>query len=74
MEFLKGFLVFTLLSRFSGGNDILDMAVSELNENKKDQIFDLLNFLLLKEKLKNKDMLILLDKVVRSCLGKVVNK
>ena len=44
------------------------MAISELNEDTKDQIFDLLENLQQIEKLKNKDMLILLDKV------KVINK
>tara|TARA_B100000900_G_C20008615_1_gene484876 strand:- start:249 stop:401 length:153 start_codon:yes stop_codon:yes gene_type:complete len=50
------------------------MAVSELNENTHDQICDLLEFLQQTEKLKNKDMRILLDKIVRSYGGKVVNK
>jgi len=50
------------------------MAVSELNENTQDQICDLLEFLQQTEKLKNKDMRILLDKIVRSYGGKVVNK
>jgi len=50
------------------------MAVSELNENTQDQIFDLLENLQQIEKLKNKDIRILLDKIVRKYGGKVVNK
>ena len=50
------------------------MAVSELNEDTQDQICDLLENLQQVEKLKNKDMLILLDKIVRRFGGKVVNK
>ncbi len=50
------------------------MAVTELNENTQDQIFDLLENLQQIEKLKNKDMRILLDKIVRKYGGKVVNK
>ena len=50
------------------------MAVSELNEDTQDQIFDLLENLLQLEKLKNKDIRILLDKIVRKYGGKVVNK
>ena len=50
------------------------MAVSELNEDRKDQICDLLDNLQQIEKLKNKDIRILLDKVVRKYGGKVVNK
>ena len=50
------------------------MAVSELNEDTQDQIFDLLENLQQIEKLKNKDMRILLDKIVRKYGGKVVNK
>ena len=50
------------------------MAVSELNEDKQDQIFDLLENLQQIEKLKNKDIRILLDKIVRKYGGKVVNK
>ena len=50
------------------------MAVSELNEDTQDQIFDLLESLQQVEKLKNKDMRILLDKIVRKYGGKVVNK
>ena len=50
------------------------MAVSELNEDTQDQISDLLENLQQIEKLKNKDMRILLDKIVRRYGGKVVNK
>ena len=50
------------------------MAVSELNEDTQDQIYDLLENLQQMEKLKNKDIRILLDKVVRKYGGKVVNK
>ncbi len=50
------------------------MAVSELNEDTQDQIFDLLENLQQIEKLKNKDMRILLDKIVRHYGGKIVNK
>ena len=50
------------------------MAVTELNEDTQDQIFDLLENLQQIEKLKNKDMRILLDKIVRKYGGKVVNK
>ncbi|MBO8243822.1 hypothetical protein HA145_04950 [Prochlorococcus marinus XMU1411] len=50
------------------------MAVSELNEDTLDQICDLLENLQQIEKLKNKDIRILLDKVVRKYGGKVVNK
>ena len=50
------------------------MAVSELNEDTQDQIFDLLENLQQIEKLKNKDLRILLDKIVRKYGGKVVNK
>ena len=50
------------------------MAVSELNEDTQDQILDLLENLQQIEKLKNKDIRILLDKVVRKYGGKVVNK
>ena len=41
------------------------MPVSELNEDKQDQISDLLENLHQIEKPKNKDMSILLDKIVR---------
>ena len=41
------------------------MAVSKFNEDTQDQISDLLENLQQKEKLKNKDIRILLDKLVR---------
>ena len=41
------------------------MAVSEFNEDTQDQICDLLESLQQAEKLKNKDIRILLDKVAR---------
>ena len=50
------------------------MAVTVLNEDTVDQICDLLENLQQIEKLKNKDMRILLDKIVRKYGGKVVNK
>ncbi len=50
------------------------MAISELNEDTQDQICDLLENLQKIEKLKNKEMRILLDKIVRPYGGKVVNK
>ena len=50
------------------------MAVTELNEDIQDQISDLLENLQQVEKLKNKDMRILLDKIVRRYGGKVINK
>ena len=50
------------------------MAVSELNEDTQDQILDLLENLQQIEKLKNKDIRILLDKIVRKYGGKVLNK
>ena len=50
------------------------MAVTELNEDKQDQICDLLVNLQQIEKLKNNDMRILLDKIVRQYGVKVVNK
>ncbi len=50
------------------------MSVTELNEDTQDQISDLLENLQQIEKLKNKDMRILLDKIVRRYGGKVVNK
>jgi len=50
------------------------MAVSKLNEDSQDQIFDLLENLQQIEKLENKDIRILLDKIVRKYGGKVVNK
>ena len=46
------------------------MAVSELNEDTQDQICDLLETLQQIEKLKNKDIRILLDKIVRKYGGK----
>ena len=50
------------------------MTVIELNEDTKDQIFNLLENLQQILKIKNKDMRILLDKIVRKYGGKVVNK
>ena len=50
------------------------MAVSELNEDIQYQICDLLENLQQIEKLKNKDIRILLDKIVRKYGGKVINK
>ena len=50
------------------------MPVSELNEDIQDQICDLIENLQQLEKLKNKDIRILLDKIVRKYGGKVVNK
>ena len=50
------------------------MAVSELNEDTQYQICDLIENIQQIEKLKNKDIRILLDKVVRKYGGKVVNK
>ena len=50
------------------------MAVSEFNEDTQDQICDLLEYLQQIDKLKNKDIRILLDKIVRKYGGKVVNK
>ena len=50
------------------------MTVSELNEDTQDQISDLLEILQQVEKLKNKDVRILLDKIARKYGGKVVNK
>ena len=50
------------------------MAVSELNRDIQYQIYNLLKSLQQAEKLKNKDMRILLDKIVRKFGGKVVNK
>ena len=50
------------------------MAVSKLNGDTQDQICDLLETLQEIEKLKNKDIRILLDKIVRKYGGKVVNK
>ncbi len=50
------------------------MAVSELNKDTHDQICDLLENIQQIEKLKNKDIQILLDKIVKKYGGKVVNK
>ena len=50
------------------------MAVSEFNEHTQDQRCDLLENLQQIEKLKNKDIRILIDKIVRKYGGKVVNK
>ena len=50
------------------------MAVSELHEDTQDQICDLLENLQHIEKLKNKDIRIFLDKIVRKYGGKVVIK
>ena len=50
------------------------MAVSELNEDTQDQISDLLENIQQIEKLKNKDIRILIDKIVRKYGGKLVNK
>ena len=50
------------------------MALSELNEEIQDQKSDLLDNLQQIEKLKNKDIRILLDKIVRKYGGKVANK
>ena len=50
------------------------MAVCELNEDTQDQIYDLLENLQQTEILKNKDIRILLDNIVRKYGGKVLNK
>ena len=50
------------------------MAVIELNEDTLDQICDLIENLQQIEKLKNKDIRILLDKIVIKYGGKVINK
>ena len=50
------------------------MALTKLNEDTQDQICGLIENLQQIEKLKNKDMRILLDKIVRKYGGKVVNK
>ena len=50
------------------------MTATELNEDTQDQIYDLLEYLQQMEKLKNKDIRILLDKIVRKYWGKVVKK
>ena len=49
------------------------MALSELNEDTQDQTCVLLENLQQIEKLKNKDIRIFLDKIVRKYGGKVVN-
>ena len=49
------------------------MSLTELNEDTQDQISDLLENLQQIEKLKNKDIRILLDKIVRQYGGKVVS-
>ena len=49
------------------------MAVSELNEDTQDQICDLLE-IFSKQRLKNKDVGILLDKIISKYAGKVVKK
>ena len=50
------------------------MAISELNEDTQDQICDFLENLQQIEKLKNKDIRILLYTFVRIYVEKVVNK
>ena len=50
------------------------MAVSELNEDTQDQICDLLENLQQIEELKNKNIRILLAKIVKKYRGKIVNK
>ena len=50
------------------------MALSELNEDTHDQLCDLLENLQQIEKLKNKDIRILVDKIVRKYGGKVLSK
>ena len=50
------------------------MAVIEFNEDEQDQIYDLIDNLQQIQKLKNKDILILLDKIARKYGGKVENK
>ncbi len=50
------------------------MAVSGLNEDTQDKVYDLLENLQQIEKLKNKDLRILLDRIVWKYGGKVVNK
>ena len=55
-------------------NPFILMTATELNEDTQDQIYDLLEYLQQMEKLKNKDIRILLDKIVRKYGGKVVNK
>ena len=48
------------------------MAVSELNEDTQDKICDLLENLQQIEKLRNKDIRILIDKIVREYGGKSI--
>ena len=48
--------------------------VSLLNEDRQDQICDLHEILQQIDKLKNKDIRILLDKIARKYGGKVMNK
>ena len=50
------------------------MAVSEFNEDTQDQICDLLENLQQTEELKNKNIRILFDKIVKKDRGKIVNK
>ena len=50
------------------------MAVSELNEDTQEQLWDLLENLHQLEKPKIKDLRILLDKILRKYGGKLVNK
>ena len=50
------------------------MAVSELNKDTQDQMCDLLEYLQHIDKLKNQDMLILIDKIVSKYRGKAENK
>ena len=50
------------------------MEVSDLTIDSQDQMSDLIENLQQIEKLKNKDILILLDRIVRKYGGKVVNK
>ena len=50
------------------------MTVIDLNEDTQDKICDILDNLQQVEKLKNKDMRILLDKIFRKYGGKVLNK
>ena len=50
------------------------MPVTELNKNTQYQIYDLLENLQQIDKLKNKDIRVLLDKIVRKYGGKVINK
>ena len=50
------------------------MTLTVINEDTQAQIWDLLGKFQQIKKLKNKDMRILLDKIVRKYGGKVVNK